>query len=267
VPAARLVVVSPHTGAPVLHAIAPRLHGLELVVHVALAVHAPQAPEPSQTRLVPQLAPAATSVEPLVQTEAPVSQAVTPTTHRLELVVHVALAVQAAQVPAAVQTLFVPQLVPGVSLVELSTQTSVPVVQDVMPSLQAEGLVVHAVPATQLPQLPLLQVWPEPHCVPFGRLVVPSSHVAAPEVHETRPALHGLGLVEHAPPVVQLAHAPVPSQTRLVPQVAPAAVSLVPSTQTAAPVVHETAPSLQRLGLVAQLAPSEQVLQTPALQN
>ena len=47
--------------------------------------------------------------------------------------VHAAPWVQAAQAPAAVQTRFVPQLVPGGWVRVVSTQTGVPVEQDVVP--------------------------------------------------------------------------------------------------------------------------------------
>src|SRR4051812_30633813 len=95
--------------------------------------------------------------------------------------------VQAAQVPAEVQTWLLPQVEPGGSLLAPSTHTGLPVVQETTPTLQAVGLVVQTPPALQLPQLPLAQTWPPPHAVPLGRLVVVSVHTAAPVAHETWP--------------------------------------------------------------------------------
>ena len=203
----------------------------------------------------------------LPHTGEPVVQEIAPALHLLGLAMQLMPELHAAQVPAGVQTWFVPQLDPGESLLAPSTHTALPVVQEVTPCLHAVGLVVQVPPAVQLPQFPLAHTWPFPHAVPLARLVVVSVHTAAPVAHDTRPVLHGLGLVVQAVFSVQLTHAPFPSHTRLVPQVVPAFSLPVSSMQIAAPVVHETMPSLQWPGLVLQLEPLAQAEQTPPLQN
>ncbi len=79
-----------------------------------------------QTMFVPQEVPLETFPDS-VQTGAPVSQAVLPVRHGLPLTLQVAPTVQLTQLPAALQTLFVPQLVPAATSVPLSLQTGVPV--------------------------------------------------------------------------------------------------------------------------------------------
>ena len=59
----------------------------------------------------------------------PVSQAVVPVRHGMPGTTQLEPAAQSVQVPAALQTLSVPQAVPGVTIVPLSTQTGVPVAQ------------------------------------------------------------------------------------------------------------------------------------------
>jgi hypothetical protein len=183
----------------------------------------------------------------------------------LELVLHEAPPVQATQLPAALQTRLLPQLVPGASLLEPSTQIALPVEHDCTPTRHAVGLVVQAPPALQLPQFPALQTWPEPQAVPFVRFVGPSSQTGAPLAHEMRPALHGLGLVVHAPPAVQVTQLPAPSHTRLLPHAVPAACSVVPFVHTGAPLAQEMTPSRQRFELVLQSVPPAQDPHAPAL--
>ena len=63
-------------------------------------------------------------------------------------------------------------------------------------------------------------------------------------------------------PAVQEPQLPLPSQTRLVPQLVPA--DLLPlSTQVCAPVEQEVAPFLQMLGFVVQAAPAVHDTQVP----
>jgi hypothetical protein len=69
------------------------------------------------------------------------------------------------------------------------------------------------------------------------------------------PFLQLLGLPEHELPAVQLLHAPLPSQTSLVPQLVPAG-SGVASTQVCVPVVHDVVPVSQAaLGLLEHALP------------
>lgn len=72
-----------------------------------------------------------------------------------------------------------------------STHVVLPVLQSTTPSLHgALGLVVHACPATQAPQLPFAsQTWPEPHAVPDA-LFVPSTHTEVPLVQLVMPLRH-----------------------------------------------------------------------------
>ena len=81
---------------------------------------------PLHTMFVPQEVPLETLPDS-VQTGAPVSQVVLPVRHGLPLTLQVAPTVQLTQLPVALQTLFVPQLVPAATSVPLSLQTGVPV--------------------------------------------------------------------------------------------------------------------------------------------
>ena len=85
-----------------------------------------------QTMFVPQEVPLETFPDS-VQTGAPVSQTVLPVRHGLPLTLQLAPAVQLTQLPVALQTLLVPQLVPAARSVPLSLQTGVPVAQASVP--------------------------------------------------------------------------------------------------------------------------------------
>jgi len=162
------------------------------------------------------------------------------------------LGVHAPPVPLPSQTWFVPQLVPAALLVLASTHLLAPVAHDVVPFLQALGFVVHEVPAVQATQVPLpLQTMLVPQPVPAA-LLLPSTHVIAPVEHEVVPFLHAaFGLVVHEFPAVQATQMPLPLQTWLVPQLAPADL-LPPSTQVMTPLEHDVVPALQTLGLPVQ---------------
>ena len=80
--------------------------------------------------------------------------------------VQFAFAVQATQVPLPLQTMFVPQLVPP-ALLASSAQVWAPVAHDVMPALQAFGLVAHDCPEAQATQAPApSHTMPTPQLVP-----------------------------------------------------------------------------------------------------
>jgi hypothetical protein len=64
-------------------------------------------------------------------------------------------------------------------------------------------------------------------------------------------------------PAVQEPQLPLPSQTRLVPQLVPP-ITLLPSAQVCAPVAHEYTPFLQMLGLPVQAPPAVHATQAPA---
>jgi hypothetical protein len=84
-----------------------------------------------QTMFVPQVVPLATFPDS-VQTGKPVLHVYPAVRQGLPLTVQAAPTVQSPQVPA-LQTLFVPQLVPAVTFVPLSVQTGDPVEQDSVP--------------------------------------------------------------------------------------------------------------------------------------
>jgi hypothetical protein len=181
-----LFVPSTQAMAPLEQEVVPFLQMLELPVQVLPAVQGTQPPEPSQTRLVPQLVPADLLV-PSTQVMAPVEQAVVPFLQAVGLPVQVLPAVQATQVPEPLHTMLLPQLMPGDLLVVSSTQVMAPVEQAVVPFLQAVGLPVQLVPAVHETQPPEpLHTMLLPQLVP-ALLAVPLTHVGAPVVHEAMP--------------------------------------------------------------------------------
>jgi hypothetical protein len=224
--------------APVEQEYTPFLQMFGLPVQAPPAVHATHVPE-LQTMLVPQLVPAAL-LPPSTQVWLPVAQEYVPFLQMFGLVVQEPPAVQATHVPELLQTMLVPQLVPGASLLP-STQVMAPVEQEVIPFLQAFGLLVHACPAAHAVQVPEpLQTMLVPQLTP-GDLLLPSTQVMAPVEQEVIPFLQAFGLVVHDCPVVHEVQVPEPLQTMLVPQLVPAAFA-VPLTQVAVPVVHDATP-------------------------
>ena len=210
------------------------------------AVHWPQLPLPSHTRLVPQLVPPMTLL-PSAQVIAPVAHEYTPFLQMLGLPVHDPPAVQATQAPEPLHTMFVPQLMPA-DLLPPSTQVCAPVEHDVAPFLQTLGLVVHAAPAVHDTHVPEpLHTWFVPQVAPAAALP-PSTQVMAPLAHEVVPTLQAVGLPVHDWPAVQETQPPPPLQTMLVPQLTPADLA-PPSTQVMAPDEHDVVPLRQVLGL------------------
>ena len=147
----------------------------------------PQAPE-VQTSLEVQAWPSLQPVPsvllpPSMQAGAPVEQDVVPFLQRLGLPVQETPAVQAMQVPALLQTMLVPQGVPG-ALIVLLLHTIVPVVQMVIPVKQGFGLVEHDWLAVQAPQLPLpSHTMLVPQVMP-PILLLPSAQAIAPVEQE-----------------------------------------------------------------------------------
>jgi hypothetical protein len=166
--------------------------------HGAPAVHMPQNPLPSQTRLVPQGVPAMMLPVPSTQTDAPVVHDVVPFLHFDGLPLHEVPAVQATHVPEPLQTMLVPHDVPPV-LGDPSMHVCTPVVHDVTPFRQvAPGFVVHGCPLAQTVHWPeLLQTWLVPQLVP-GVLATPSTQVWAPVMHEVTPEKQAPELPVHA---------------------------------------------------------------------
>jgi hypothetical protein len=181
-----LFVPSTQAMAPLAHDVVPFLQMPGLPVQVLPAVQETQAPEPSHTRLVPQLVPADLLV-PSTQVMAPVEQEVVPFLQAVGLPVQVPPAVQATQEPEPLQTMLLPQLIPGDLLVVSSAQVMAPVEQDVVPFLQAVGFVVQLVPAVHETQPPEpLHTMLLPQLVP-ALFAVPLTQVGAPVVHEAMP--------------------------------------------------------------------------------
>ena len=142
-----------------------------------------------------------------------------------------------------------PQLTPAALLLVLSTHVCAPVVQAVVPILQAPGLPVQVFPGVQEMQEPLpLQTRFVPQLVPPA-LLVPSMQVIAPVVQDVVPFLHAVGLPVQAMPGVQGTHVPVPLHTMFKPQLVPA-VLLPLSTHVCVPDEQDVVPVLQMPGLV-----------------
>jgi hypothetical protein len=207
--------LSVQTDVPVEHDVVPVLHGL-VGWQLAFAVHAPQLPL-LQTMFVPQEVPLVTlPVSP--QTGAPVSHAIAPVRHGLPLTVQLAPVWQEMQLPLALQTLFVPQLVPAATAVPLSLHTGVPEEQTSAPWWQGfEG--THEAPSWQEVHCPLEQTIPLPHEVPFGCWPL-SVQTGVPVVQPIVPLLQGFPLTEQLAPTVHAEQLPL-LQTRFWPQVVP----------------------------------------------
>jgi hypothetical protein len=256
---------STQTGAPEPQVIRPTLQGaLGLLAQLAPSVQAMHDPLPLQTRLVPHAVPPATLPVPSTQVCAPVLHEVMPCLHGVGLPAQLAPATQPMQEPEPLHTWFVPQTVPPGSLPAASMHVCAPVLQEVTPSLQKVGFVVHDEPAVHATQLPLLlQTWLVPQLVPAD-FWLPSTQVWLPVLHEVMPLKQAeLGLVVQLAPAVQPMHPPEPLHTWLVPQLVPAAFG-VPSTHCWLPVLHEVMPLAQAaLGLVAQAWPAVQETQLP----
>jgi hypothetical protein len=234
-----LLLPSAQVIAPVAHEYTPFLQTLGLPVQAPPAVQATHAPAPSHTMLVPQLVPA-DLLPPSTHVWAPVAHDVAPFLQMVGLVVQAAPAVQATQLPEPLQTWFMPQVVPA-AVLPPSMQVMVPLEQELVPTLHAVGLPVHAWPAVHATHSPVpLQTMLAPQLTP-GDLLLASVHVIAPVEQVVEPFRHGFGLPVHDVPAVHATHPPEPLQTMLVPQLVPA-VFAVPFTQVGAPVVHDAVP-------------------------
>jgi hypothetical protein len=185
---------SMQTCVPVSQEVMPSLQaGSGFVVQAALAVQVEQMP-PLHTWFVPQSIPFDLGV-PSTHSEVPVAQDVTPLRHAgFGLLVQAALAVQALHVPP-LQTWFVPHVMPS-GLAAPSMQSCVPVLHEVMPSLQAvSGLSGHVTPAVQALQAPApLHTRFVPQTVPGALFVAVFSQVSAPVAQDVTPSTHGFEL-------------------------------------------------------------------------
>lgn len=141
------------------------------------------------------------------------------------------------QLPSPSHTLPTPQAVPA-GRFALSTQTAVPVVHEVTPTLQTLTD-AHASPGVQATHWPVLHTRSVPHEAPLG-LFAPVTQIGAPAAHEMTPTWHRLAGV-HAAPAVHAPQVPLPLQTRLVPHDVPAG-RLPLATQTGARFTQEIVP-------------------------
>jgi hypothetical protein len=252
--------------APVVQEVVPLLQMPGLPMQEAPAVHETQVPPPSQTMFMPQLAPADLDA-PSTQVMAPVEQEVVPSLQLFGLPGHDWPCVHPTQPPEPLQTMLVPQLTPG-DLLLPSTQAMTPVEHEVVPLRHGFELPEQDVPAVQEMQPPApLQTMLVPQLVPavFG---LPFAHVDMPVEHDAVPLKQTPGLPVQLCPGVHMPQNPFPSQTWLDPQDVPAMTLPVPSTQTDAPVAHDTTPTLQDDGLPVHEAPPEHATQVPeALQT
>jgi hypothetical protein len=211
-----------HTGAPEVHEMLPVKHGF-VGVHVAPPVQFTQAPAELHTWLVPHTDPGALLL-PSTQASAPDEQSVMPLRQRFGLMPQTLPAAHATQVPEPLHTWPAPQDVPAAALVVASTHTELPVLQSTRPLRQgAPGLVLHAAPAMQAPQLPVAShTWPEPHEVPAA-LLLPLMHVWVPVAHEVMPLRQpGLGFEVHGWLETHVRQLPVALHTWFVPHTVPA---------------------------------------------
>jgi hypothetical protein len=181
---------STQTGKPVAHDVVPGfLQGL-VGVQAAPFMQVPQVP-PRQNMVEPvagpQLVPSGANVPVSVQTGAPVLQTMAPVWHLL-VGVHDIPAVQAMHALAALHTMFVPHEAPT-ALLAPSIHADEPVVQDVVPTLQRLGFVVHPVrPGVHVAHVPALQKrLAVPHGDPSASDVPRSVHTAVPVAQERVP--------------------------------------------------------------------------------
>ncbi len=229
--------MSTQTPPPLAHVMPPVLQGLGFEEHGMPDVHATHEPEPLQTSFVPQVTPGPVFVVPSSHAEAPVEHPVTPALQTFGLPVQTWPATHEVQTPDALQTRFVPQLVPGARLVVVLTQTGMPEPHCMTPVLQGSGLVVHAMPTTHALQSPCpSQTFPLAQARPASA-GAPSPQCTLPPVHDVVPKSQTLGFVLHGAPTVQAMQFPFGSQTLFMAQGVPPGRKRTSSTQLE-PVPH-----------------------------
>jgi hypothetical protein len=253
---------------PVLQEVMPVRHVSGFVAQASPAVQEEQVPA-LHTRFVPQLVPLTLSA-PSMHVEAPVEQEVTPSLQSVSgFVMQARPVVQAEQAPA-LQTMLVPQLVPFAICVGVSTQTCVPVEQEVVPATHGFGFVVHARPAAHGRHVPVLHTRFVPQLVPFARSAA-SRQTDVPVAHDVTPSLQSAsGLVAQAFPAVHALQSPLKQTSGAsgsTSQVVPFGIAVVVSRQTSCPVVQLVTPCTHRFGFVPQTLPAVHALQTPLRQT
>ena len=214
----------------------PVLQTPGLVVHVPPDVHTPQVPL-LHTMFVPHDVPFA--LFPIsAQTGTPVTHEVVPTLHGFACV-QAAADVHGPHVPEALQTMFVPQLVPAARFRVVSEQVIVGE-QDWVPAWHGFAG-VHASPAVHIMQVPVWQTMFVPHVVPLATLP-DALQTGTPVVHAFAPVLQGIPVTAQLEPTVHGPQTPLPLQTMLGPQLVPAVAFTFRSVQTGAPVEQASIP-------------------------
>jgi hypothetical protein len=171
-------------------------------------------------------------------TGTPVTHEVVPTLHRFACV-QAAPDVHAPQVPLALHTMFVPQLVPAARFLVVSEQVMVGE-QDCVPAWH--GFIgVQARPAVHPMHVPVWQTMLIPHVVPLATFP-DALQTGAPVVHAVAPVLHGMPLTAQLAPTVHAPQTPVALHTMFVPQLVPAVAFMFRSMQTGAPVEQASIP-------------------------
>ncbi len=231
-----LLPLSTHVCVPDAQDVVPVLQMPGLVVHAVFMVHGPQVPL-LHTWFVPHDVPFA--LFPIsAQTGTPVTHEVVPTLHAFACV-QAAPGVHAPHTPLALQTMFVPQLVPAARFRLVSEQVMLGE-QVCVPAWH--GFVgVHASPAVHDTQLPVWQTMFVPHDVPLATLP-DTVQTGAPLVHTFAAVLQGMPDTEQLEPTVHGPHTPLALQTMLVPQLVPAVAFTFRSVQTGAPVEQASIP-------------------------
>lgn len=254
VPSGKGMFVSMHTAVPVSQARVPLWHGFA-GGQDAPATQGVQVPS-MHTLPVPQDVPLGLFPE-TTQVETPLEHDVVPVLQG-SVTVHV-FTVHATQAPA-LQTLSTPQDVPFGRTSPVSEQltdwphTSLPPWQGL-----AGG---HASPSLHETHAPPLQIFPEPHVVPFAAFPA-SKHAGSPVLQAVEPVRQGLSGILQAEPGTQATHDPDVLQTRSLPQPLPAGRFIPVSTHWTLPPLQVSVPRWQ--GFVArQGSPSTQALHAPA---
>ena len=231
-----LLPLSTHVCAPDAQDVVPVLQTPGLVVHAVPAVHGPQVPL-LHTWFVPHDVPFA--LFPIsAQTGTPVTHEVVPTLHAFACV-QAAPGVHAPHTPLALQTMFVPQLVPAARFRLVSEQVMLGE-QVCVPAWH--GFVgVHASPAVHIMQVPVWQTMFVPHVVPLATLP-DALQTGTPVVHAFAPVLQGIPVTAQLEPTVHGPQTPLPLQTMLGPQLVPAVAFAFRSVQTGAPVEQASIP-------------------------
>lgn len=171
-----------------------------------------------------------------------------------------------------VHTWFVPQEVPAGRAVAVSTQTDVPVVQDVVPRTHQFGFVSQARPAVQALHTPALQtagtagVASSTQAVPFAIGAVASTQTRWPVVQLVTPCTHSFALSVHASPAVHGLQTPLKqtsSTAGFSSQSSPVRTAVVVSSQVWPPVAQELTPATHSFALVEQASPAQHSTHAP----